>query len=85
MVEMSTGKYAQYNVRDALALERAIRKGTGPIIPNSLSHALKDFINKCLQPDPNKRPPAAELLSHPFVNESSCTQPDPRELLFGER
>jgi len=85
VVEMSTGKYPQYNVRDALALERAIRKGTGPIIPNSLSHTLKDFINKCLQPDPNKRPTAAELLAHPFVNESSCTQPDLSELLFGER
>ena len=85
VVEMATGKYPQYNARDALALALAIRKGTGPLIPNSLSHTLKDFINKCLQPDPNKRPPAAELLSHPFVNESSCTQPDPRELLFGER
>jgi mitogen-activated protein kinase kinase kinase 1 len=84
VVEMSTGKYPQYNVRDALALERAIRKGTGPLIPNSLSHTLTDFINKCLQPDPNKRPTAAELLAHPFVNESSCTQPDLSELLFGE-
>ncbi|KAH8484283.1 hypothetical protein H0E87_028653 [Populus deltoides] len=61
VVEMSTGKYPQYHFRDALALERAIRKGTGPIIPNSLSHTLKDFINKCLQPDPNKRPTAADI------------------------
>jgi len=31
------------------------------------------------------RPTAAELLAHPFVNESSCTQPDLSELLYGER
>jgi len=39
------GKYA----RDALALERAIRKDTGPIIPHSLSHTLKDFIHSHLK------------------------------------
>ncbi|KAG6742476.1 hypothetical protein POTOM_053347 [Populus tomentosa] len=85
VVEMSTGKSPRYNVRDAFALERAIRMGTGPIIPNSFSHTLKDFIEKCLQPDPSLRPTAAELLAHPFVNESSCKQPDLSELLFGER
>lgn len=67
VVEMSTGKSPRYNVRDALALERAIGKGTGPIIPDSLSQTSKDFIKKCLQPDPNMRPTAAELLAHPFV------------------
>ncbi|KAJ6866088.1 mitogen-activated protein kinase kinase kinase 1 [Populus alba x Populus x berolinensis] len=85
VVEMSTGKSPQYNVRDAWALERAIRKGTGPIIPDSLSETSKDFIKKCLQPDPSMRPTAAELLAHPFVNESSCSQPDLSELLYGER
>ncbi|KAH8484267.1 hypothetical protein H0E87_028637 [Populus deltoides] len=85
VVEMSTRKSPQYNASNTLALERAIRKGTGPIIPDSLSQTSKDFIKKCLQPDPNKRPTAAELLAHPFVNESSCTQPDLSELLFGER
>jgi len=85
VVEMSTRKSPQYNASNTLALERAIRKGTGPISPDSLSQTSKDFIKKCLQPDPNKRPTAAELLAHPFVNESSCTQPDLRELLFGER
>ncbi|XP_061948209.1 mitogen-activated protein kinase kinase kinase 1b-like [Populus nigra] len=86
VVEMLTRKYPQYNVRSTFfALERAIRKGTGPIIPDSLSQTSKDFIKKCLQPDPSMRPTAAELLVHPFVNESSCTQPDLSELLFGEQ
>ncbi|XP_011037155.1 PREDICTED: mitogen-activated protein kinase kinase kinase 1-like [Populus euphratica] len=86
VVEMLTRKYPQYNVENTfMALERAIRKGTGPIIPDSLSQTSKDFIKKCLQPDPSMRPTAAELLAHPFVNESSCTQPDLSELLYGER
>jgi len=86
VVEMLTRKYPQYNVRNTFfALEGAIRKGTGPIIPDSLSQTSKDFIKKCLQPDPSMRPTAAELLAHPFVNESSCTQPDLSELLYGER
>ncbi|CAK7322618.1 unnamed protein product [Dovyalis caffra] len=85
VVEMVTRKYPQYNAKNAVGLELAIRKGKGPIIPDSLSHHLKDFINKCLQPDPKDRPTAAELLAHPFVNESSCTQPDLIELLSGER
>nr|TKS17843.1 hypothetical protein D5086_0000009440 [Populus alba] len=67
VVEMLTRKYPRYHFRDAWALGSAIRKGTGPIIPDSLSQTSKDFIKKCLQPDPNKRPTASELLAHPFV------------------
>ncbi|KAH8484260.1 hypothetical protein H0E87_028633 [Populus deltoides] len=60
-VEMSTRKSLQYQARNTVALERAIRKGTGPIIPDSLSQTSKDFIKKCLQPDPNKRRTASEF------------------------
>ncbi|KAB5515874.1 hypothetical protein DKX38_026522 [Salix brachista] len=80
--EMSTRKYPQYNARNAVSLDRAIRSGKGPIVPDYLTETLKDFINQCLQPDPNQRPTAADLLAHPFVNESSCPQPDLTELLL---
>ncbi|KAJ6683312.1 hypothetical protein OIU85_007038 [Salix viminalis] len=76
VTELSTRKYPQYNARNAVSLDRAIRSGKGPVVPNYLSDTLKDFINQCLQPDPNQRPTAADLLAHPFVNESSCPQPD---------
>ena len=82
VTEMSTRKYPQYNARNAVNLDRAIRSGKGPIVPDYLSDTLKDFINQCLQPDPKQRPTAAELLAHPFVNESSCTQPGLTELLL---
>ncbi|KAB5515867.1 hypothetical protein DKX38_026515 [Salix brachista] len=80
--EMSTRKYPQYNARNAVSLDRAIRSGKGPIVPDYLTETLKDFINQCLQPDPNQRPTAADLLAHPFVNESFCPQPDLTELLL---
>ncbi|KAB5515865.1 hypothetical protein DKX38_026513 [Salix brachista] len=82
VTEMSTRKYPQYNARNAVSLDRAIRSGKGPVVPDYLSDTLKEFITQCLQPDPNQRPTAADLLAHHFVNESSCTQPDLTELLF---
>ena len=82
VMEMSTRRYPQYNARNAMSLDRAIRSGKGPIVPDYLSDTLKDFINQCLQPDPNQRPAAADLLAHPFVNESSCTQPGLTDLLL---
>ncbi|KAJ6370453.1 hypothetical protein OIU76_028685 [Salix suchowensis] len=82
VTEMSTRKYPQYNARNAVSVELAIRSGKGPVVPAYLSDTLKNFINQCLQPDPNQRPTAADLLAHPFVNESSCTQPDLTELLL---
>ncbi|KAJ6420565.1 hypothetical protein OIU84_027995 [Salix udensis] len=82
VTELSTRKHPHYNARDAFNLDRAIRSGKGPVVPDYLSDTLKDFINQCLQPDPNQRPTAADLLAHPFVNESSCAQPDLTELLL---
>ncbi|KAJ6289781.1 hypothetical protein OIU78_025653 [Salix suchowensis] len=82
VTELSTRKYPQYNARDRVSLYRAIRSGEGPVVPDYLSDTLKDFITQCLQPDPKQRPTAAELLAHPFVNESSCTQPGLTEMLF---
>ncbi|KAF9663229.1 hypothetical protein SADUNF_Sadunf17G0016500 [Salix dunnii] len=71
VTELSTRKYPGYNADNAVAVDRAIRSGKGPIVPDYLSDTLKDFINQCLQTDPNQRPTAADLLAHPFVNESS--------------
>lgn len=35
------------------------------------SYTVKDFISKCLQPDPEKRPSAEELLDDPFIKMAS--------------
>ncbi|TVU45472.1 hypothetical protein EJB05_04961, partial [Eragrostis curvula] len=45
-----------------------IGKGERPPIPNYLSKEAQDFIAQCVRVDPEKRPSAAQLLEHPFVN-----------------
>ncbi|XP_077212937.1 mitogen-activated protein kinase kinase kinase 1-like [Tasmannia lanceolata] len=44
-----------------------IGRGEPPSIPTNLSKDARDFINQCLQVDPDNRPSASELLDHPFV------------------
>lgn len=48
-----------------------IGKGEPPPIPEHLSEDARDFILKCLQVNPNKRPTAAQLLDHPFIRMSA--------------
>ncbi|KAF9663227.1 hypothetical protein SADUNF_Sadunf17G0016300 [Salix dunnii] len=71
VLEMSTGQYPQCNAKNVVSKEIAIRSGRGLIVPRNLPRNLRDFINQCLETDPNQRPTAAELLAHPFVDESS--------------
>ena len=35
--------------------------------PHAWSPAFNDFLERCLQPEPEKRPTAQELLAHPFL------------------
>ncbi|KAL2342162.1 hypothetical protein Fmac_010102 [Flemingia macrophylla] len=44
-----------------------IGRGQPPPVPETLSTDARDFIHKCLQVNPNKRPTAAQLLDHSFV------------------
>lgn len=41
--------------------------GSPPSIPGSLSIEARNFIQDCLQVDPDSRPTASDLLNHPFV------------------
>ena len=38
--------------------------------PREWSHEFNDFVQLCLTLDPDKRPTAAELLNHPFMQKS---------------
>ncbi|KAL6297453.1 hypothetical protein ACE6H2_005595 [Prunus campanulata] len=54
-----------------------IGRGEPPPVPDSLSMDARDFIFKCLQVNPNKRPTAAQLLNHPFVKRPPQTSSVP--------
>eukprot|EP00475_Leptophrys_vorax_P043402 TRINITY_DN8351_c0_g1_i1.p1 TRINITY_DN8351_c0_g1~~TRINITY_DN8351_c0_g1_i1.p1 ORF type:complete len:312 (-),score=68.67 TRINITY_DN8351_c0_g1_i1:62-997(-) len=48
-----------------------------PSLEGNFSQDFKDFVSKCLQKDPELRPTAKELLSHPFIKQAkdiSCLQ-----------
>jgi serine/threonine protein kinase len=44
-----------------------------PNIPKDISIEAKDFLYKCFEKDPAKRPSAAELLKHPFITSADFT------------
>lgn len=52
--------------------------GEAPPIPETLSEEAKDFIKECLEVNPLRRPSAAQLLEHPFVNYLGGTGLTPR-------
>ncbi|XP_068314083.1 mitogen-activated protein kinase kinase kinase 1-like [Pyrus communis] len=66
VLEMLTGRVPYSNLEWMQALFK-IGKGEPPQVPDSLSKDAQDFIDRCLQVDPNKRPSAALLLTHPFL------------------
>ncbi|KAJ1017912.1 hypothetical protein NDA13_006523 [Ustilago tritici] len=41
------------------------------------SRALRDFIERCLEKEPTKRPGPHKMISHPFIKKSETRQPQP--------
>ncbi|TKY71310.1 Mitogen-activated protein kinase kinase kinase 1 [Spatholobus suberectus] len=76
VLEMLTRQppYSHLEVKQALF---RIRRGQPPPVPESLSTDARDFILKCLQVNPNKRPAAAQLLDHSFVHRSLVSPINP--------
>ncbi|KAI3777420.1 hypothetical protein L1987_47220 [Smallanthus sonchifolius] len=78
VIEMLTGKPPWSEFNGVQAMFNVLNKS--PTIPETLSSEGKDFLNLCLQRNPEKRSTAALLLEHPFVrcsfdhNLSQCKQ-----------
>ncbi|KAE9603261.1 hypothetical protein Lal_00008294 [Lupinus albus] len=66
VLEMLTRQPPYSDLEGMQALFR-IGQGELPPIRESLSKNARDFVLKCLQVNPNKRPSAAQLMYHPFI------------------
>jgi serine/threonine-protein kinase 24/25/MST4 len=65
-IEMAYGDPPLSNIHPMKVLF-LIPKQEPPKLEGNFSSAFKDFVEKCLQRTPAKRPPASELLKHKFI------------------
>ncbi|KAG0581691.1 hypothetical protein KC19_3G000600 [Ceratodon purpureus] len=52
------------------AIFHIAKASSGPPIPEGITEVIEDFLSRCFQLDPRKRPTSTELLQHPFVAET---------------
>eukprot|EP01018_Ginkgo_biloba_P025293 Gb_38999 [translate_table: standard] len=75
VVEMASGRPPWSNISHPLvAMYRIACTDEVPEMPQSVSPQCRDFVEKCLQRDPNQRWSSAQLLKHPFLNQGCPTQ-----------
>ncbi|EGE03249.1 STE/STE11 protein kinase [Trichophyton equinum CBS 127.97] len=69
ILEMATGMRPWAGIDNEWAIMYKIAQGNQPHLPNKgeLSEIGIDFIKQCFEPDPAKRPSAAELLQHEWI------------------
>ncbi|KAG2176239.1 hypothetical protein INT43_005473 [Umbelopsis isabellina] len=67
-IEMVDGEPPYLNENPLRALYLIATTGTPQLQhPEALSDTLRDFLNKCLEVDSEKRPLASEIIDHPFI------------------
>ncbi|KAL5336937.1 hypothetical protein BJX70DRAFT_389602 [Aspergillus crustosus] len=69
ILEMATGRRPWSTLDNEWAIMYNIAQGNQPTLPSSdqLSELGIDFLRRCFECDPNKRPTAAELLQHEWI------------------
>lgn len=73
VLEMATGKPPWSEFEGIAAVFKIGNSKEVPAIPEFLSDEGKMFLRCCLQRDPRKRPTAAQLLEHPFLNDGGVS------------
>jgi serine/threonine-protein kinase OSR1/STK39 len=71
-IELATGA-APYATLKELDVVQKILKAPPPQLPRgrAFSSEYRDFVKKCMNFDPRRRPSAPELLDHPFLQQAS--------------
>ncbi|CAN6475897.1 unnamed protein product [Victoria cruziana] len=78
VIEMATSKPPWMQYEGVAAIFKIGNSKEIPPIPDHLSDDGKDFLRQCLQRDPSARPPAAQLMMHPFVRDHQLITKEPR-------
>lgn len=65
-IELATGS-APYSNLHPLEVVVKVTNSAPPSLPKTFSSQFRDFVNCCLQRNPEKRPTAEELLNHNFI------------------
>jgi serine/threonine protein kinase len=69
VIEMLSGKHPWPDLDNHWsAMFQIAKTKDGPPRPTEISDTARDFLDKCLHPDPKERLNASELLHHPFVS-----------------
>lgn len=71
VLEMATSKPPWSQYEGVAAMFKIGNSKELPAIPDHLSDEGKDFVRQCLQRNPLHRPTAAQLLDHPFINNTT--------------
>eukprot|EP00475_Leptophrys_vorax_P040668 TRINITY_DN7580_c0_g1_i2.p1 TRINITY_DN7580_c0_g1~~TRINITY_DN7580_c0_g1_i2.p1 ORF type:complete len:153 (+),score=24.55 TRINITY_DN7580_c0_g1_i2:68-460(+) len=74
-IEMASGEHPFARMHPLRVLVMLPVGRIWPSLEGNFSQEFKDFVQKCLQMDPQDRPSADELLKHKFIaraKESSC-------------
>jgi serine/threonine protein kinase len=66
IIQLLTSKPPYYQLEPYPAMFRIVTDDYPPL-PDNISENLKDFLIKCFNKDPNKRPKSRDLLNHPWI------------------
>ena len=71
-IELAMGSAPYANLRE-MEIVQKILKAPPPQLPRNrgFSDEFRDFVRKCMNYNPNRRPDAVELLEHPFMQKAS--------------
>jgi serine/threonine protein kinase len=79
IIELLTGDPPYGKLDPFSAMYKMVQEGVK--IPGGISSALRDFLAKCFQSDPNFRVSASELLKHPWIRPKRATNDSDRQHL----
>ncbi|VAI02985.1 unnamed protein product [Triticum turgidum subsp. durum] len=80
IIEMFNGKPPWSDYERIAAVFNVMNKD--PPLPDNLSHEAKDFLECCFKRNPAARPSASELLTHPFIRDSSHCSKHVQEVII---